>query len=210
MSMLKYKSVIGIVLYGLMFTAPFFSYSQTDWKLSKSEDNIQLWIKNVDGSDLKQFKLQTTFKKELKYVYRLMRDVENMHLWYDKVQSVKLLKKISDNEAIYMLGYDLPFPFEDRVSTVKGRINFDEKTGTIFVNTEYFPSEIPADKKNMALITKIKSSWEISEGKKGEVFITHTGYMDPGGNVPKWLVNEGLSTGPLKTIKSMKRILDKY
>ncbi|MBP6567686.1 MAG: hypothetical protein KA270_10995 [Saprospiraceae bacterium] len=210
MSMLNYTSAIGFVLFLLILCSPLNLYGQKDWKLSKTEDDIQLWIKNLEGSDLKQFKLQTTFKKELKSVYLLIRDVENMHLWYDKVQSVKLLKKISDNEAIYMLGYDLPFPFEDRISTVKGSIKFDEKGSKIFVNTDYFQTELPEDKKHMSLITKIKSSWEISEGKKGEILITHAGYMDPGGNVPKWLVNEGLTSGPLKTIKSMKKILDKY
>lgn len=210
MSMLNYTSATGFVLFLFILSSPLNLYGQKDWKLIKTEDDIQLWIKNLEGSDLKQFKLQTTFKKELKSVYLLIRDVENMHLWYDKVQSVKLLKKISDNEAIYMLGYDLPFPFEDRISTVKGSMKFDEKGGKIFVNTDYFQTELPEDKKHMSLITKIKSSWEISEGKKGEILITHAGYMDPGGNVPKWLVNEGLTSGPLKTIKSMKKILDKY
>lgn len=210
MSMLKLKSAIILVLYALIFTTPYFAYAQPDWKLGKTDGNIQVWIKNVDGPGLKQFKLQTTFKNELKSVYRLIRDVENMHLWYDKVQSVKLLKKINENEAVYLLGYDLPFPFDDRISTVKGKIQFDEKQGKIFVNTDYFPTDLPEDKKKVPLITKIKSSWEISEIKNGEILIIHAGYMDPGGNIPTWVVNESLTSGPLKTIKSMKKILDKY
>jgi START domain len=208
--MLKLKSAIILVFYTLLCTTPYLASGQSDWKLSKTDGNIQIWIKNVDGPGLKQFKLQTTCKNELKSVYRLIRDVENMYLWYDKVQSVKLLKKINENEAVYLLGYDLPFPFEDRISTVKGKIQYDEKHGKILVNTDYFPADIPADKKKIPLITKIKSSWEISETKNGEILILHTGYMDPGGNVPTWVVNESLTSGPLKTIKSMKKILEKY
>jgi START domain len=209
-SMLKLKSAIILVFYTLICTTPYLASGQSDWKLSKTDGNIQIWIKNVDGPGLKQFKLQTTFNRDLKSVYRLIRDVENMHLWYDKVQSVKLLKKINENEAVYLLGYDLPFPFEDRISTVKGKIQYDEKQGKILVNTDYFPADLPADKKKIPLITKIKSSWEISETKNGEILILHTGYMDPGGNVPTWVVNESLTSGPLKTIKSMKNILEKY
>lgn len=194
----------------LQVMLPFSLFCQADWKLSKSEDKLKLWIKNLDGKDLKQFKLETTIKEDIKTMYRLMRDVENMHLWYDKVKSVKLLKKINDNEAIYLLGYHLPFPFEDRISTVKGKINFDEKKGVIKVNTEYYSFDLPENEKNIPVITTLKSSWEISDKHNGEILVKHEGYMNPGGNVPVWLVNESVTSGPFKSIKNMEKILDKY
>lgn len=186
------------------------SVAQTDWKLHKNSNDIQLWTRKLEDSSLKEFKLKTKIKLEIKTMFRFIRDVEKMSLWYEKVKSVKLLKKLNENEAIYLLEYDLPFPFEDRISTIKGTISFDEKIGTIKVSTEYFPFPIPPGKYKLQLITKISSYWEIIDLHNGLLDITHAGYMDPGGNIPVWLVNEGVDADPIKTVNGMKQALKKF
>jgi hypothetical protein len=186
-------------------------YSQKDWRLYKDNQNYKLWLKEVAGTSIKQFKIETTSqKKDMNTFYNLMRDVENMNKWYDKVKSVKLLKKISENEAIYLMEYDLPFPLEDRITTIKGAIFFDELKRTIRVETEYYPYTIPKDKSNLTLITKISGVWDIVKQKNGEIMISHVGFMNPEGNIPAWLINEGVTSGPVKTIQNMLKLLAKY
>ena len=133
-----------------------------------------------------------------------------MHLWYDKVKRVSLLKKINSNEAIYLLEYDLPFPFEDRITTIKGTINYNEYMGKITVTTEYFSYPIPDLHQNASLIKNISGGWEIVKTNNGKLLVTHHGYMDPVGNVPIWLVNESLTSGPPKTIEGLKNLVKKY
>jgi len=204
---IKFSFIIWILLLGFFdrnLTA------QSQWKLHKQNESYTLWIKDVENSKFKQFKIQTYLNEELKSMYNIFKDVEQMHLWYDKVKRVSLLKKISSNEAIYLLEYDLPFPFEDRITTIKGTINYDERIEKITVKTEYIAYPIPDLHQNMPLIKNISGGWEIVKTKKGTLLITHHGYMDPGGNVPIWLVNESLTSGPPKTLEGLKNLVKKY
>lgn len=187
---------------------PFYCFLQEEWKLYKVQDNVTLWTKNLKGSKLLQFKLETTSKNDLEDMYNIILDIENMNKWYDKVKSVKLLKRNSESEAIYLLEYAIPLPFENRISTVKGNMFYDRENGVLKVNTEYHPYELQTIANNkMPLIKLLKSSWEITNIKGGGIKIIHSGYMDPGGNIPIWLTNEGVTSGPFKTIRNLKKLL---
>lgn len=186
---------------------PLASYSQDEWTFYKTQDAVSLWIKDVPGSKLSQFKLETTVRSNLASFYRILHDVENMSAWYDKVKSVRLLKKLSDTEAIYLLEYNLPFPFENRVSTVKGSMIFDRQSNLVRIITEYYPYEIPESFQGKPVINIIKSYWEVTDNKNGTIKIIHSGYMDPGGNIPVWLTNEGVTSTPFKTIRNLKKLL---
>lgn len=181
---------------------------QSDWTLISAKNNIKLWTKDRPNSRIKQFKVHTTSDKDIRLALVLLKDVVNMHKWYDKVESVTLLKKINDNEAIYLLEYDLPFPFDNRVSTIKGRLSFDTQIRKIKVSTTYFPYDIPDHKKHLPLVTDINSQWEISTTSDGQIDINHSGYMDPGGNIPDWIINQSVTSGPVKTINAFIQALD--
>lgn len=180
---------------------------QKDWEISSDDDNITLWTKDFPKSEIKQFKLKTVIKADFEKVYALLKDVENMHLWYDKVNSVVLLQKSSSNEGIYLLEYGLPFPFENRIATIRGIIDYNKNNGKLTVNTNYYPFSIPSSKSEMVVIKNISSHWEVNKLDDGKIEIIHSGHMNPGGNIPKWLINEGVTTGPIKTIKAFKKML---
>jgi hypothetical protein len=199
MHTLKLFFIIGCIFLSTSLPA------QSEWKLYKSDSDNKVWLKDIKGSSLKQFKLQTIIKENLSTLYKIMKDVENMNVWYDKVKNVKLLNKISDNEAIYLLEYDLPFPFEDRITTIKGSILYDKINGLIKVSTAYYPYAIPQEKAHLLVINKISSSWEIRKISESNASIIHSGYMDPGGNIPEWLINEGVTSGPLKTLEKLRK-----
>lgn len=178
--------------------------AQSEWKLHSTENNTKLWVKTLDETGLKEFKIQSVIKGSLESAYLLLRDVENMNLWYDKVKSVQLLKRINDHEAIYFLEYDIPFPFSNRISTIRGKITYNKNEKTIDITTDFHPYAVPLDKQDLLLITKIAGSWKIKQLENGNLHIQHTGYMNPGGNLPIWLVNEGITSGPFKTLKGFK------
>ncbi|MBK9737276.1 MAG: hypothetical protein IPO92_20930 [Saprospiraceae bacterium] len=167
--------------------------SQKDWQVVSSQEDITLWTKDFKGSTVKQFKLKTSVKDDINIVYSVLKDVENMHLWYDRVTSVNLLHKVSDNEGIYLLEYGLPFPFENRVATISGKINYDTLNKKIEVLTNYSPFKIPKQKSGLLPITEIQSSWQVSKKSEGVIEIIHSGHMNPGGNIPLWLVNDGVN-----------------
>ena len=187
-----------------------YTFAQKDWTEQKNKEGVKLWTKDLGKGELRQFKLETTLTSEMDKIYTCMRDVINMHTWYDRIEKVVLLKSISDNEATYLIEYSIPFPFENRVSTIKGSLDYDAAKGELKVQTEYYPYSIPDKYRSYSLVTTIKSNWVFTSISKQQVQVTHSGYMDPGGNIPVWLTNEGLTSGPFKTIKNFKKALKAY
>jgi hypothetical protein len=201
-------SRILLVLF-ISFLILYTAESQKDWKMHKSKGEIQLWLKDLPGSRVKQFKIQTKVKQNITAVYQLLREVEKSPLWYDKVKEVKVLKAIDNDEAVYLLEYELPFPFKNRVTTLKGTIVYDQKLQTIRANTVYFPYEIPVEYKDLSQVYLVSGTWAIETLSDGRLSITHIGYMDPEGNIPAWLVNQSYTSGPFKTLTNLLKLLDK-
>lgn len=188
----------------------FYLQGQANWEVHKKTSDYTILLKNVPGQEIKQFKKEAIITADIQSAYKILKDVQNMHLWYDKVKKVSLLKTISDNEGIYLLEYDLPFPFEDRIATVRGKIDMAADKNSFTVETKNYPFPIPADKQKMELITTIYSSWKILEVNNTQIKIIHEGYMNPGGNVPVWLTNESITSGPPKTLSGFKKMMVKY
>lgn len=179
--------------------------SQDNWTLVKSEPNLKVYTSPVKGSSIRKFKITADCRGRLADAEKLFRDLSAMPDWYEGVKVATLTKRISDHEAEYMLVYSMPFPLTDRVATIRGVMESTESGLTI--KTNYYPGNIPVAYKKLVNVTQIWSSWEIHKRSSGRLEIMHTGFMDPAGPVPDWLINLKLTDIPVKTIKNLQHIL---
>ena len=134
--------------------------AQADWELQRNESGIKVWTKDYPDSNIKQFKAETKIKASLKNVVAVFLDIENMGLWYDRVESVEMVKKISDMEGIYKINFDLPWPVADRVSAVRAILLHDPTTNVVSVNTNYEPGVITDT--DVLLVTTMHSEWALT------------------------------------------------
>jgi hypothetical protein len=56
-------------------------------------------------------------------------------------------------------------------------------------------------------IRAFESSWEITPNNDGTVYIDYTAKTDPGGNIPAWIINLGIATGPVKTMEKLAEVV---
>lgn len=180
--------------------------SQSDWQLKKNDKGIQVYTKPSEGSKIHQFKATARIKTTLEYLKELFIDVERMPTWYEGVKSVKTIKKITATEASYILVYDMPYPLTDRITTVRGKIEYEPQILT--VSTEYSPYDLPDIKSEHQLVTKIWSKWTMQQIDAHTVDIIHEGFMDPEGSIPDWAVNSKLVNAPYKTLFALKKMLE--
>lgn len=180
------------------------------WQKVSTEMNMTLYTRQVKNTNIKEFKIEATIPESMVTLVRCIKDVSSMPKWYDKIKTVKTLKVIDDKSAIYVIEYALPFPFTNRVSTVLGKYTItDDKTSAHF-ESAYTPHDIPKSMQNLVPVTIIASSWDIKAIAPNQCQVTHTGYMDPAGQIPDWAVNESILKGPFKTITNFKKILQYY
>lgn len=180
---------------------------QSTWELQREESGIKVWTKDYPQSDFKTFRAEATIAATLQNVVAVFLDIENMGAWYDRVERVHLVEKISSMEGIYKIDFELPWPVADRISAVRATLYHDVAKNTVTVHTEYEPDVITDS--NVLLVTHMHSDWVLTP-VDGGVHIYHEGFMDPGGSLPTWIANSGVKDGPIKTLKALKEILPQY
>jgi hypothetical protein len=173
------------------------------WELAKDKNGIKVYTRKKDGYTFKEFKATTTFKTTKDKMEAEFLNIKGMSLWYDMIEKVELIKKISNNEAIYKLYFDFPSPTTDRYAVVKASLTKDVKTGDILVNSKYHAIKHNPEPDRIQ-VTNIESKWVI-KGSDFALNIEHSGHLDPAGNIPLWMFNSGLSDGPYRTIMNLKK-----
>ena len=182
--------------------------AQAEWELQRDESGIKVWTKDYPDSKFKQFKTETTIKASLNNVVAVFLDIENMSLWYDRVESVEIVKKISDTEGTYIINFELPWPVADRMCAVRSILSHDPTTNVVRVDTNCEPGFITDT--DILLITIMQSEWVLTAIDGGFVHIYHEGYMDPAGSLPAWISNSGVQDGPVNTLTALIGILPNY
>jgi len=183
-------------------------FCQEDWELQKDKKGIKVWTKDYPDSKFKQFKATTKIKASLKNVVAVFLDIENMGEWYDRVEKVTMVEKISAMEGTYKIDFELPWPVKDRISVVRAILSHDPATNVVTVRTKYEDGIITES--DRLVVTDMHSEWILTPVEDGYVDIFHKGYMHPAGSLPAWIANSGVKDGPLKTLSALKEILPSY
>ena len=199
------KTILLLLIFAFLGTT---SIGQENWELQKDKKGIKVWTKDYPNSKFKQFKATTKIKAELKNVVAVFLDVENMGAWYDRVEKVTLVEKVSEVEGIYMIDFELPWPVADRISAVRAILTHNPINNVVTVNTKYEEGIIKDS--DRLVITDMFSEWLLTPVEGGFVEIYHHGYMHPGGSLPAWIANSGVKEGPVKTITALIEILPSY
>jgi hypothetical protein len=189
-----------------LFSA-FFILSDNAWELAKDKNGIKVYTRKKTGFSFKEFKAESQFKCTKDKIQAEFVNIEAMSQWYDMVEKVELLKKLSETEAIYKIYFNFPSPTTDRYSTIKAGLSRDKITGDISVYSQYFEI-VHKPEPNRVLITNMQTSWSI-KGSDNNLSIEHIGYLDPAGSIPMWMFNSGLSDGPYKTLLNLKKRVEK-
>ena len=191
-----------------MLLLPILSFSQSKWEIQRDNGNIKVWTMNYPDSDFKQFKAEVKLKADLENVVALLIDIENMNLWYHRIESVELVSKISETEGTYKIDFDLPWPIANRVSTVRSRLLHDTITNVIKIFTKFEPN-IPIESESI-LVNDIISEWILTPERDGYLNIFHSGYLEPAGSLPAWIMNLGVKDGPINSMTSLVALLANY
>lgn len=183
-------------------------FCQSDWELQKNKNGIKVWTKDYPDSKFKQFKATAKIEASLENVVAVFLDIENMGVWYDRVEKVTMVEKISEMEGTYKIDFELPWPVKDRISAVRAILSHDPQTNVVTVRTKYEDGIITES--DRLVVTDMHSEWILTPAEGGFVEIYHKGYMHPAGSLPAWIANSGVKEGPVKTLTALKEILPQY
>ena len=178
------------------------------WELKKFDHGISVYTKTSTTSGLKELRAITQVKASLSSIITLLNDWESYPQWVYRCEVSKTLKKITDTEFVHYQTITTPWPVDYRDFVVYVKLSQDDKTKIVIQKSTSLPDYI-VKVDNYVRITQFKASWTLTPVPNGYVNVEYQLLVDPGGNVPVWLVNMAVVEGPYETLLHLKQWVTK-
>jgi hypothetical protein len=179
------------------------------WKLSKNEEGISVYTKDRKGSNFKEIKVSCTLHSSAASLVHLLSIKEEYPAWIYACSEARMLNQVSPFETYHYQVTDAPWPVEDRDLIVRTTVSQDPVTKVIDIYGVGIADYIP-ENKNKIRVSQYTAHWIITPKGNNTLDIVYLIALDPAGNLPPWIVNLGVSEGPLRTMKNLKARLPMY
>jgi len=176
-----------------------------NWKLEKESEGIQVFTRSTSGSELKSFKGVVKIPARLTSIAALIDDTNVYTRLFLNAKSAKELKKVSNIASYKYVVTALPWPAQGRDSIIYSVLKQDKQSKTIQITMKGVPNYIPL-KAGLVRIKKMTGRWLLIPEKES-VKVVYEMNVDPGGNLPKWLVNSMSVDLPFYTLKNLRSLV---
>jgi len=168
----------------------------------KKSDNIRAYVKNQSESKIKKVKVESVVTSTLSELVSLITDADNHKNWVFMNDHASILDTLSCFEWKYY-GYSyLPWPVADRDFITSSKMTQDSVDYSIVIEAKGQPDLIP-ENEGVVRVRSVSSQWSLNPLGNGEVHITFELAIDIGGKIPAWLINLGVTRGPLNTMEGL-------
>jgi len=185
----------------------------SEWTLDKEDDEIglKIYTRNVEGSNLKEFKGEMNVNARLSSLAALLLDNKSAPKWMHNCEKFEVVEQFEGHDAIFYLINSAPWPVSDRDAVLRSALVQDPETLTITADVKALPERLPEDDDYIRIPT-MKGGWTFSPNEDKTVKVVYQVHAEPGGSLPAWLANAVVVDTPYHTMKNMLDMLkkDKY
>ncbi|MGZ3752942.1 MAG: START domain-containing protein [Mucilaginibacter sp.] len=182
--------------------------AQTEWKLSTDKEGIKIYTSLVPGSKVKAIKVECTMDATASQLVAMVMDVKNSPDWVYRTKSAVLIKQVSPSELYYYSEVNLPWPAANRDFVAHLIVNQDPDTKIVTIEAPVVTGLVPV-KKGIVRIDHSNGKWTITPTGNDHVKVEYSIHVDPGGDLPSWLVNMFATEGPMQIFRNLKLELQK-
>jgi hypothetical protein len=183
-----------------------------EWILTEEENGIKIYTRDSGIENLTEVKAELTVDVPVENCAAVFLDIGAYTEWIYSTIETEVLKVKSNRNIIYRTVLDMPWPADDRDAILDLNLSYDKSSNTLInkvdLATNYnYPSVV-----DIVRIPKLKTHWKIKEISTGKCQISYYIGSDPGGDIPGWIVELFVSTGPIESLTKFKEQvkLEKY
>jgi hypothetical protein len=199
--------LIRLILLSISAIAFYFNLNAQDWKFIKEKDGIKVYSRSQDSTNVKSFKGIADFNTTMEKMKKVIGRVESFDWWDESITEIKVLAYEEEKMIRYYLVYDVPWPLSDRDLCAEAIITNDPVTGIRKVRATALPGVIP-EYPDLVRIQYYWQQWVMEPGENGIIHVTLEGSIDPGGNIPTWLVNMVITDTPLNVMTKARNVVE--
>lgn len=189
-----------IIIFGM-------SNGEKPWVKDTDKDGVTVYLRDYEGSKIKEFKAQTKVNAPIKSILTLLVDIKSYPKWVFNNKNSFLIENKNNKEYIYYTQIKCPKPTEDRDAVIQFKI-VELSDSKCIIKTIALPKYI-AEKTGIVRVKEFSGGWELTKINDNETLVTTQSHTEPGGTVPVWLINYFITTGPHTTLYNLKTIFKK-
>lgn len=181
------KGSIILFMVFVLFCPESFCQADNEWKLKKDKDEISVYTRQAEDSDIIEIKVISNVKATVDQVSAMLADVETYKKWMPNVKSTKILEEVSNEEKYYYIELNAPWPISNRDNIIHYHHTADEKSGTVKIFVNGVPDYLP-ETPGIVRIVRSNGIWQLTPNANGETEILSTYLSDPSGSLPFWVI----------------------
>lgn len=175
------------------------------WDLATEKPGIKVYTRTPESSSIKELRILADFEGQMDTLLSILNDAHNYGTWVYKCTKSEPITPAEGFNTAYSAITDFPFPMSDRELVAKSNQYKDEQ-GRLIQHTVCAADDIPK-KSGVVRIQAYEAKWVIEQKDASNIHVEYVSTVDPGGNIPAWVVNLAITAGPIKTFeKLMKQV----
>ena len=190
----------------ILFSVVFLNGISQNWKLDKNKDGIKVYLAENPKSKFKSIKVETTLPGTYDKLIAILTDIDRLKGWVYNTKMSYLIKKLSPYDLYYYTETSIPWPMENRDAVEHLRIMRDSLQRFMKVTSENENRFVP-EKEGKVRVVHSLINWYVTMPTPKTISIVYTFDVDPGGNLPAWLVNSFADKGPYESFKKLGALL---
>ena len=202
----KILSIIGFLL--PLLAIPELSLAQNDCVLKKDKDNIKVYSCEAADSKFKTVRAEFELSASIDEYIAVVSDVDNYKAWHYHTVNPRLLDRISETELIYYTQVSAPWPVSNRDLILRLKLDLNTTTKALTVTLESIADYLP-EVKNVVRIPASYSKMTLTPIGNSKLKVEYFIKVDPGGQIPAWVVNLVSTQAPYETFKNLMDRLEK-
>ena len=183
------------------------------WELFDEEDGVRCFRRDVPGSDVVALRGEGFVAAPITRVASVLADRKRSVEWIDRLVKTKVLREISETEAINWNHIKTPTPLKDRdfvfktvitTDPAKKRVTFSYYSVTDPAAPEYDAYVRGSFKSGKFELTMVERTNKDGTKTRGTQVVAEV-IVDPRGSVPKFIVNMVQKSWPHKTLTALRK-----
>lgn len=178
--------------------------AQGKWELKKDENGIQVYTRKAAKGTIKELRVVCELDATKAQLISMIENIADYNSWVYSNKKSTILKMITPQNIIYYTQSHLPWPIKDRDLIIE--LNITPTQDVLNIQAKSLPDYLPKNDSYIRVPYSL-AQWRVTQAADNKLKVDYTFSVDPGGNIPSWIVNATLTIGPFNSFVKLKEIL---
>jgi len=180
---------------------------EPSWNFVNEKPGLKIYTRTPENSQIKELRILVEMTGNMDTLMNIVNDASNFQSWVYKCAGSEKVSPPDGYTSAYAATTDFPFPMSDRELVAKTKQWIDDD-GKLHSHTICAADAIP-EKRGVVRISSYEAMWIVEKIGNDKIHIDYTSAVDPGGNIPTWIINMAITSGPIKTFEKLMEQVEK-